>query len=119
MVKEATTKQVGGGGGRARAWLGRNGSLRAAMATKDWSTVDRWIEQLMECKPLSEAECEDLCNKCREVLMQEQNVQPVRCPVTVCGDIHGGWGRARTRTARVRMRPPAAYVRASVFALPL
>ena len=21
--------------------------------------------------------------------MEESNVQPVRCPVTVCGDIHG------------------------------
>lgn len=27
--------------------------------------------------------------KAREVLMEESNVQPVRCPVTVCGDIHG------------------------------
>lgn len=25
----------------------------------------------------------------REVLMQETNVQQVRCPVTVCGDVHG------------------------------
>lgn len=25
----------------------------------------------------------------REILSKEQNVQPVRCPVTVCGDIHG------------------------------
>jgi len=25
----------------------------------------------------------------REVLIEESNVQPVRCPVTVCGDIHG------------------------------
>ena len=25
----------------------------------------------------------------REVLMEESNVQPVKCPVTVCGDIHG------------------------------
>lgn len=25
----------------------------------------------------------------REILMEENNVQPVRCPVTVCGDIHG------------------------------
>jgi serine/threonine-protein phosphatase 2A catalytic subunit len=24
-----------------------------------------------------------------EVLIQESNVQPVRCPVTVCGDVHG------------------------------
>ena len=25
----------------------------------------------------------------RDVLLEESNVQPVRCPVTVCGDIHG------------------------------
>lgn len=25
----------------------------------------------------------------REILLEESNVQPVRCPVTVCGDIHG------------------------------
>ena len=27
----------------------------------------------------------------REVLQNESNVQGVRCPVTVCGDIHGQW----------------------------
>lgn len=25
----------------------------------------------------------------REILGSESNVQPVRCPVTICGDIHG------------------------------
>ena len=25
----------------------------------------------------------------REILTEESNVQPVRCPVTICGDIHG------------------------------
>ena len=28
-------------------------------------------------------------SQAREILMEEGNVQPVRCPVTVCGDIHG------------------------------
>ncbi|KAJ2314119.1 Serine/threonine-protein phosphatase 2A catalytic subunit beta isoform, partial [Coemansia sp. Cherry 401B] len=46
----------------------------------DIGTLDSWIEQLFECKQLSEA---------KEVLARESNVQPVRCPVTVCGDIHG------------------------------
>lgn len=27
--------------------------------------------------------------KARDVLLEESNVQPVRCPVTVCGDVHG------------------------------
>ena len=25
----------------------------------------------------------------REILITESNVQPVKCPVTICGDIHG------------------------------
>ncbi|RYO99080.1 hypothetical protein DL764_006907 [Monosporascus ibericus] len=52
-------------------------------------TLDGWIENLMNCKQLSEAEVQRLCDKAREVLQEESNVQPVKCPVTVCGDIHG------------------------------
>ncbi|KAL0296944.1 UNVERIFIED_CONTAM: Serine/threonine-protein phosphatase PP2A catalytic subunit [Sesamum radiatum] len=51
--------------------------------------LDRQIEHLMECKPLSEAEVKTLCDQARAVLVEEWNVQPVKCPVTVCGDIHG------------------------------
>ena len=51
--------------------------------------VDRQIEQLMECKALSEAEVKTLCEQARAILVEEWNVQPVKCPVTVCGDIHG------------------------------
>ncbi|CAA0833096.1 Serine/threonine-protein phosphatase PP2A-1 catalytic subunit [Striga hermonthica] len=51
--------------------------------------LDRQIEQLMECKQLPEAEVKALCDQARAVLVEEWNVQPVRCPVTVCGDIHG------------------------------
>ena len=53
---------------------------------------------------LLEAQCRSLCDACfrtfvalrpcaqekvREILQEESNCQPVRCPVTVCGDIHG------------------------------
>ncbi|TYK11342.1 serine/threonine-protein phosphatase PP2A catalytic subunit-like [Cucumis melo var. makuwa] len=51
--------------------------------------LDRQIEHLMECKPLSEAEVKTLCDQARTILVEEWNVQPVKCPVTVCGDIHG------------------------------
>ncbi|KAI9101493.1 hypothetical protein K1719_023975 [Acacia pycnantha] len=30
-----------------------------------------------------------LCDKAKEILMVESNVQPVKSPVTICGDIHG------------------------------
>nr|GAT56962.1 predicted protein [Mycena chlorophos] len=51
--------------------------------------VDGWIERLRQCKPLDEAEVKKLCDKAREVLIEESSVQPVRSPVTVCGDTHG------------------------------
>ncbi|KAG6899959.1 Serine/threonine-protein phosphatase PP2A catalytic subunit [Termitomyces sp. T159_Od127] len=51
--------------------------------------IDGWIEQLSQCKQLTENDVKRLCDKTREILMEESNVQPVRCPVTVCGDIHG------------------------------
>ena len=35
--------------------------VKAPGAMKDYGDVDRWIAQLMECKPLSEAEVIQLC----------------------------------------------------------
>eukprot|EP00439_Symbiodinium_sp_Y106_P076364 s271_g15.t1 len=43
----------------------------------------------MECKHLSESEVKQLTEMAREILAEESNVQPVRCPVTISGDIHG------------------------------
>jgi serine/threonine-protein phosphatase 2A catalytic subunit len=54
-----------------------------------YSGLDAQIEQLMKCQPLSEANVKELCEKAKEILSQESNTQPVGCPVTVCGDIHG------------------------------
>ena len=50
---------------------------------------DEQISRLLECKPLPESEVRSLCTKAKEVLVKESNVQPVRAPVTICGDIHG------------------------------
>src|SRR5689334_13517662 len=52
-------------------------------------SLDAQIERLMKPETLTEVEVMHLCAKAKEVLMNESNVQPVRCPVTVCGDIHG------------------------------
>lgn len=51
--------------------------------------LDRCIQQLTECKPLSEPEVKQLCTLAKDVLSAEDNVQPVHCPVTISGDIHG------------------------------
>ncbi|KAJ3645258.1 hypothetical protein Zmor_022928 [Zophobas morio] len=51
--------------------------------------LDQWIEQLNDCKQLSENQVKTLCDKAKEILSKESNVQEVKCPVTVCGDVHG------------------------------
>lgn len=51
--------------------------------------LDKQIELVFKKEPLPENEVKALCDKAREILTSESNVQPVKCPVTVCGDIHG------------------------------
>jgi serine/threonine-protein phosphatase 6 catalytic subunit len=53
------------------------------------ASLDNWIEQLMRCECLPEDDIQVLCLQVKSLLMEESNVQPVSCPVTVCGDIHG------------------------------
>ncbi|KAI9803448.1 MAG: sporulation-induced protein [Piccolia ochrophora] len=50
---------------------------------------DEWLEQAKQCKYLPENDMKKLCEIVKECLMEESNIQPVRTPVTVCGDIHG------------------------------
>lgn len=47
------------------------------------SDIDRDIEQLRRCEYLSEAEVRLLCNKAKEILIEESNIQRVDAPVTV------------------------------------
>jgi serine/threonine-protein phosphatase 2A catalytic subunit len=51
--------------------------------------LDKFLEKLYECKPLKENEVKFLIEKVKDILSKESNVQYVRAPVTVCGDIHG------------------------------
>ena len=55
----------------------------------EYGEIDKWIEKLFSCKPLGENEVKKLCDRARDILIEESNVQPVRSPVTVCGDVHG------------------------------
>jgi serine/threonine-protein phosphatase 6 catalytic subunit len=38
---------------------------------------------------LPERDLRMLCERIKEILIEESNVQPVSAPVTICGDIHG------------------------------
>ena len=76
-----------GTGARGR---GSRGGTRATMDDKAFTKeLDQWVEQLNECKQLSENQVWTLCEKAKEILTKESNVQEVRCPVTICQDVHG------------------------------
>lgn len=45
--------------------------------------VERQIEQLKNCEFLKESEVRDLCNKAKEILIEEANVQHLYSPITV------------------------------------
>lgn len=51
--------------------------------------IDRCISDLKEGKILNEKTLRRCCEKVKELLVEESNVQPVNAPVTICGDIHG------------------------------
>ncbi len=51
--------------------------------------IDNYIEQLKRCEFLKESEVKDLCDKAKEILLNEKNVLTIDSPVTTCGDIHG------------------------------
>lgn len=57
--------------------------IMASLDLKDYREIDEQIDQLMQCKPLSEDQVKELCGKAQEIFVQEENVQPVKCPVTV------------------------------------
>jgi len=51
--------------------------------------LDRWIEDIKQCKLLPELDLKHLCEYVQELMLEESTVQPVQAPVTICGDIHG------------------------------
>ena len=51
--------------------------------------IDSWLNIVKEGGCLPERDLRLLCEKVKELLVEESNVQPVSAPVTICGDIHG------------------------------
>lgn len=47
------------------------------------SDLDVIISQLLRCEIIKEREVKELCNKAREIILEESNVQRVDAPVTV------------------------------------
>lgn len=53
------------------------------------SDLEKALEKLFKCELLDEDTIKNLCEKCKEVLINESNITNINCPVTVCGDVHG------------------------------
>jgi len=52
--------------------------------------IDGYLENLRKGKYcLPERDLRRICEKVKELLAEESNVQPVNAPVNICGDIHG------------------------------
>lgn len=51
--------------------------------------IDKCIADLKDGKIIPERILRRCCEKVKEILIEESNVQPVSAPVTLCGDIHG------------------------------
>jgi serine/threonine-protein phosphatase 4 catalytic subunit len=47
------------------------------------ANLDEQIERLRKCEYLKESEVKAICDKAREILIDESNVQRVDAPVTV------------------------------------
>ena len=63
--------------------------MKQSQTKGDEHNLDRQISALMEMKLLSEQEIKHLCEKAKEILIEESNVVSVNAPVTICGDLHG------------------------------
>nr|CCA30093.1 Serine/threonine protein phosphatase (EC 3.1.3.16), related [Neospora caninum Liverpool]CEL71339.1 TPA: Serine/threonine protein phosphatase, related [Neospora caninum Liverpool] len=73
-----------------------SGSSSAARAEPkirrgDGGDLDEWIAGFHKKPPeiLSEADLWRVCQRIKQLLVEENNVQPVPAPCIVCGDIHG------------------------------
>ena len=53
------------------------------------NNLDKQIEQLRKCQYITEIEVKLLCEKAKELFIEESNVQKIVAPLTICGDIHG------------------------------
>eukprot|EP00826_Nyctotherus_ovalis_P023417 TRINITY_DN17993_c0_g1_i1.p1 TRINITY_DN17993_c0_g1~~TRINITY_DN17993_c0_g1_i1.p1 ORF type:complete len:253 (-),score=45.95 TRINITY_DN17993_c0_g1_i1:318-1076(-) len=54
-----------------------------------FNQLDKQIDLAFKKELLRESEIRQLCERAREALNEEKNVQSIKVPVTICGDIHG------------------------------
>ena len=53
------------------------------------NNLDEQIEQLRKCQYITEIEVKLLCEKAKELFIEESNIVIIDAPITICGDKHG------------------------------
>ena len=48
--------------------------------------IDKWLEILQQGKCIPEHDIKILCDKVKDIFIEESNVQPVTVPVIICGE---------------------------------
>lgn len=71
--------------------------------------VDAVIDQLKQRKMPTEGQIKELCEKATSILGEEDNVQCVQAPVTICGDLHGEPPRRADASHALRVKCGAAH----------
>ena len=51
--------------------------------------AEKWYSQLKEGKCLAENDLKELCNKVKDILIEESNIISISAPIVICGDLHG------------------------------
>ena len=51
--------------------------------------IDNWLDTIQNGTILPERELRMLCEKIKEILIEESNVKQISTPITICGDLHG------------------------------
>jgi len=51
--------------------------------------LDKFISMLFNRQVLPESTIKEICEKAKELLCREGNIQYIKAPVTVVGDVHG------------------------------
>ncbi|CAK65930.1 unnamed protein product (macronuclear) [Paramecium tetraurelia] len=59
------------------------------LSHSELGNFDKYIEDLYNGQLLSENDIKLVCQKAKEILVDEPNIVAVRAPLTICGDIHG------------------------------
>ncbi|AYU80442.1 protein phosphatase 4 catalytic subunit [Leishmania donovani] len=53
------------------------------------SDLNQQLEAMYEGKLLTEEQVVQLCSRCKDLMLEEGNIETIYAPVTLCGDIHG------------------------------